>query len=136
VTAAAIVTTPQDVATIDARKAYRMFEKTGVACAGVIENMSVFICPHCGQVEHIFGEGGAKKMCADYGIPLLGQLPLSRAVREEADAGKPTVIAEPDSETAKIYRSIARNIGRAIAKLPMDFSSKFPEIVVEQVKKG
>lgn len=92
------MTTPQDIALIDAKKGLRMFQKVNVPILGIIENMSVFICPHCGEVEHIFGEGGARRMSEQYGVPLLGELPLSAKIREQADGGLPTVAAEPDGE--------------------------------------
>ena len=97
-TGAVVVTTPQDIALIDAKKGLRMFQKVNVPILGIIENMSVFICPHCGEVEHIFGEGGAKRMSEQYGVPLLGELPLSAKIREQADSGLPTVAAEPDGK--------------------------------------
>jgi ATP-binding protein involved in chromosome partitioning len=108
VTGAVIVTTPQDIALLDARKGLKMFEKVGVPIVGIVENMSVHICSNCGHVEHIFGEGGAQKMCNDYGVPFLGALPLDIRIREQADSGRPTVVADPDSKVAQVYRDIAQ----------------------------
>lgn len=131
VTGAIIVTTPQDIALIDARKGYKMFEKVSIPVIGIVENMSVHICSNCGHVERIFGEGGAARMGEDYNTPVLGALPLALNIREEADSGKPTVIAEPDSPISAIYREIARKAAVVIAKKAMDYSSKFPNIVVQ-----
>ena len=108
VTGAVIVTTPQDIALIDARKGLKMFEKVGVPIVGIVENMSMHVCSNCGHAEHIFGEGGAAKMCADYKVPFLGGLPLDIRIREQTDAGRPTVVADPDGKIAQIYREIAR----------------------------
>jgi ATPases involved in chromosome partitioning len=131
VTGAVIVTTPQDIALIDARKGYKMFEKVGIPVVGIVENMSVHVCSNCGHAERIFGEGGAEKMGKDFGAPVLGALPLAMTIREEADSGKPTVIAEPDSAIADIYKTIARKTAVAISQKAIDFSSKFPNIVVQ-----
>lgn len=129
-TGAVVVTTPQDIALIDAKKGLRMFQKVNVPILGVVENMSVFICPHCGEVEHIFGEGGAKSMCEKYGTPLLGELPLSAKIREQADNGLPTVAADPESPEAKIYRDVAMKVAGSVAKLGKDYSAKMPGIKV------
>src|SRR4051794_23949610 len=107
VTGAVIVTTPQDIALIDARKGLKMFEKVGIPILGVVENMSFHVCTKCGHQSHIFGSGGAEKMSREYGTELLGQLPLDEAIRSHADSGKPTVVADPDGSTAEIYRKIA-----------------------------
>ena len=131
VTGAVIVTTPQDIALLDARKGLKMFEKVGIPILGVVENMSIHICPNCGHESHIFGSGGADKMCTDYGTELLGQLPLDAAIREQADSGRPTVVAEPDGRVAEIYRKIARRCAVKIADAQRDMSSKFPNIVVQ-----
>ncbi|HXE37152.1 MAG TPA: iron-sulfur cluster carrier protein ApbC [Azonexus sp.] len=131
VTGAVIVTTPQDIALIDARKGLKMFEKVNVPILGIIENMSIHICSNCGHEEHIFGTGGGEKMCADYGVEFLGNLPLEMAIREMADGGKPTVVGAPDSRTAEIYRGIARRIAVKIAEKAKDMTSKFPNIVVQ-----
>jgi ATP-binding protein involved in chromosome partitioning len=131
-TGAVIVTTPQDIALIDARKAVTMFEKVGVPILGVVENMAVHVCSNCGHAEHIFGEGGGKRYAEDKGIEYLGALPLAMHIREQADSGKPTVVADPDSEAAKIYRSVARKVAIKIASRAKDFSSKFPTITVSK----
>jgi ATP-binding protein involved in chromosome partitioning len=131
VTGAIIVTTPQDIALIDARKGFKMFEKVGIPILGIVENMSLHICSKCGHEEHIFGSGGAEKMCQDYGVELLGALPLDIKIREQADSGMPTVVAEPDSRAAEIYRKIARRAAVKIAEAQKDMTSKFPNIVVQ-----
>ncbi|HEX9183018.1 MAG TPA: iron-sulfur cluster carrier protein ApbC [Burkholderiales bacterium] len=131
VTGAVIVTTPQDIALIDARKGLKMFEKVGIPILGVVENMSTHICPKCGHESHIFGTGGAERMCRDYGTELLGQLPLDESIREQADSGKPTVVADPDGRAAEIYRRIARRCAVKIADSQRDMTSKFPNIVVQ-----
>ena len=131
VTGAVIVTTPQDIALIDARKGLKMFEKVGVPIVGVVENMSIHICSNCGHAEHIFGAGGAEKMSKDYGIEVLGSLPLDIRIREQADSGKPTVVADPDGAVAAIYRDIARKVAARIARQAEDRSSVFPKIVIQ-----
>jgi len=131
VTGAIIVTTPQDIALIDARKGLKMFEKVGIPILGVVENMSFHVCPSCGHESHIFGSGGAQRMCSDYGTELLGQLPLDEAIREQADSGKPTVVSDPDGKAAEIYRRIARRAAVKIAESQRDMTSKFPNIVVQ-----
>ena len=129
-TGAVVVTTPQDIALIDAKKGLRMFQKVNVPILGIIENMSVFICPHCGEVEHIFGEGGAKRMSEQYGVPLLGELPLSAKIREQADSGLPTVAAEPDGKEALMYREMAMKVAGALARITKDYTAKMPGIRV------
>ncbi len=129
-TGAVIVTTPQDIALLDARKGIKMFEKVGVPLLGVIENMAMHVCTNCGHVEHIFGADGGKHMAADYKLDYLGALPLSMQIREQADSGTPTVVAAPDSEVAAIYKQVARSIAVKIAQQAKDFSSKFPTISV------
>ena len=131
VTGVVIVTTPQDIALIDARKGLKMFEKVGIPILGVVENMSLHVCPKCGHESHIFGSGGAARMCKEYGIELLGQLPLDESIREQADSGKPTVVADPDGKAAEIYRRIARRCAVKIAESQKDMTSKFPNIVVQ-----
>jgi ATP-binding protein involved in chromosome partitioning len=131
VTGAVIVTTPQDIALLDARKGLKMFEKVGVPIVGIVENMSIHICSQCGHAEHIFGEGGAQRMCAEYNVPFLGALPLDIRIREQADSGRPTVIADPDGPVAEIYRDIARRTAVFVARKAEDFSTKFPNIVVQ-----
>jgi ATP-binding protein involved in chromosome partitioning len=131
VTGAVIVTTPQDIALIDARKGLKMFEKVGIPILGLIENMSIHICSKCGNEEHIFGHGGGEQMCKDYDTELLGSLPLEMSIRELADAGKPTVVGAPDSRAAEIYRTIARRVAVKVAERAKDMTSKFPNIVVQ-----
>jgi len=131
VTGALIVTTPQDIALIDARKGLKMFEKVGIPILGVVENMAIHVCPNCGHESHIFGSGGADKMCRDYGTELLGQLPLDATIREQADSGRPTVVADPEGKVAEIYRRIARRCAVKIAEAQKDMTSKFPSIVVQ-----
>ena len=131
VSGAVIVTTPQDIALLDARKAYKMFEKVDVPIFGVIENMSTHVCSQCGHEEAIFGSDGAQKMADDFGLRMLGEIPLEIAIREHADAGTPTVIADPTSATAIRYRDIALRVAGALSVKKKDFSAKFPNIVVE-----
>jgi len=131
VTGVVIVTTPQDIALIDARKGLKMFEKVGIPILGVVENMSYHVCPKCGHESHIFGEGGAEKMCRDYGTELLGELPLDESIRSQADSGKPTVVSEPDGPLAETYRRIARRCAVKIAESQRDMTAKFPNIVVQ-----
>ncbi|MBL8470508.1 MAG: iron-sulfur cluster carrier protein ApbC [Rhodocyclaceae bacterium] len=131
VTGAVIVTTPQDIALLDARKGLKMFEKVGIPILGIVENMSVHICPNCGHESHIFGSGGAARMGADYEVEVLGHLPLDLAIREQADSGHPTVVADPDGRVAAIYREIARLIGVKVAEKARDMSARFPSIVVQ-----
>ena len=131
VTGAVIVTTPQEIALLDARKGLKMFEKVGIPILGLVENMSTHICSKCGHEEHIFGAGGAQRMATDYGVDLLGSLPLDIAIREQADSGKPTVVADPDGRIAEIYRAIARRCAVKIAESQKDLTSKFPNIVVQ-----
>jgi ATP-binding protein involved in chromosome partitioning len=131
VTGAVIVTTPQDIALLDARKGLKMFEKVGIPILGIVENMSTHICSQCGHEEHIFGAGGGAAMCKDYNVDLLGSLPLDIRIREQTDGGMPTVVAEPDSQIANIYKKIARTIAIKIAHLSLDHSSKFPNIVIQ-----
>jgi ATP-binding protein involved in chromosome partitioning len=131
VTGAVIVTTPQDIALIDARKGCRMFEKVGVPIVGLVENMAIHVCGKCGHAEHIFGSGGAQKMAADFGVEVLGSLPLDIRIREQADSGRPTVVAEPDSDIASTYRAIARKVAVRIAGKARDMSLKMPTIKVQ-----
>jgi ATP-binding protein involved in chromosome partitioning len=126
-----IVTTPQDIALLDARKGLKMFEKVGIPILGVVENMSVHVCSQCGHAEPIFGAGGGAKMCADFGVDFLGGLPLDIRIREQTDSGQPTVVAEPEGPLAQIYLEIARKIAVKIAEQAKDMSSKFPTIVVQ-----
>jgi ATP-binding protein involved in chromosome partitioning len=130
VTGAVIVTTPQDIALLDATKGLRMFEKVGVPILGLIENMATHICSKCGHEEHIFGAGGAQKMAEKFGVTVLGSLPLDIRIREHADGGTPTVVAAPDSEIALTYKAIARRVAVAIAERARDLSAKMPAIKI------
>ena len=118
VAGAVIVTTPQDIATLDARKALKMFEKLGIAVLGLVENMAVHVCTQCGHAEHLFGEGGAARMSAQYGVPVLGSLPLEIGIREQGDAGMPIVAAHPDAAPSQAYRDIARAMLAQLDKRP------------------
>lgn len=131
VTGAVIVTTPQDIALLDARKGLKMFEKVGIPILGVVENMSTHICSNCGHTEEIFGAGGGAKMCADFGVDFLGALPLTMSIRQQTDSGRPTVVAEPDGPVAAVYKEIARKVAIKIADKAKDMSSKFPSIVIK-----
>ncbi|WP_175971269.1 iron-sulfur cluster carrier protein ApbC [Burkholderia sp. BCC0322] len=131
VTGAVIVTTPQDIALLDAKKGLKMFEKVGIPILGIVENMSIHICSNCGHEEHIFGAGGAERMAKDYGVNVLGSLPLDIAIRERADSGTPTVVADSEGALARRYRDIARGVALAIAERSRDMTSKFPSIVVQ-----
>ena len=131
VTGAIIVTTPQDIALMDARKGLKMFEKVNIPILGIVENMSLHICSKCGHEEHMFGEGGGARMSKDYGVELLGALPLDIQIREQADSGKPTVVADPDGRVAEIYRQIARRVAVKIAEKQQDHSAAFPKIVIQ-----
>jgi ATP-binding protein involved in chromosome partitioning len=131
VTGAVIVTTPQDIALLDARKGLKMFEKVGIPILGIVENMAVHVCSQCGHAEHVFGQGGGERMAAQYQVGYLGGLPLDIAIREQTDAGRPTVVADPDGNIAAIYRQIARRVAVKIAEQAKDMSGKFPSIVVQ-----
>jgi ATP-binding protein involved in chromosome partitioning len=131
VSGAVIVTTPQDIALLDARKGLKMFEKVEVPVLGIVENMSIHICSKCGHEEHIFGEGGGERMAKDFGVEMLGALPLDIHIREQADGGTPTVIADPDGRVAEIYREIARRAAARLAVQSRDYSAKFPSIVIQ-----
>lgn len=132
VTGAVIVTTPQDIALADARKGIRMFEKVGVPILGLVENMAMHVCSNCGHVEHIFGADGGKNLAENWKLDFLGSLPLSRHIREQADSGSPTVIAEPDGAAAQIYKAVALKVAVKLAQQARDFSSKFPTITVSK----
>jgi ATP-binding protein involved in chromosome partitioning len=131
-TGAVIVTTPQDIALLDARKGLKMFEKVGVPILGIVENMAVHICTQCGHAEHIFGADGGKRMATEYGVDYLGALPLAMNIREQADSGKPTVVSDPDGEIAGIYKALARKVAVKVAVKAKDFSSKFPSISISK----
>ena len=131
VSGAVIVTTPQDIALLDARKGFKMFEKVEVPVLGIVENMSTHICTQCGHEEHIFGEGGGGRMAQQYDVDFLGALPLDIRIREETDGGKPTVVAEPDSRISQIYREIARKTAAKLALQAKSHAAKFPSIVIQ-----
>ena len=131
-TGAVVVTTPQDIALIDARRGIRMFEKVGVPVLGVVENMAMHVCSNCGHVEHIFGEGGGQRMAGEFKMDYLGALPLDLGIRVQADSGTPTVVSHPDGEIAAIYKGMARQVAIKIAQQAKDFSSKFPTITVSK----
>jgi ATP-binding protein involved in chromosome partitioning len=130
VSGAVIVTTPQDIALLDAQRGLMMFEKVGVPVLGIVENMSIHICSHCGHAEHIFGEGGGEKMAKKYGTELLGSLPLDIGIRENADGGHPSVVADPDGKPAQIYKEVARKMAARLALKARDYSARFPTITV------
>ncbi|WP_244814075.1 iron-sulfur cluster carrier protein ApbC [Caballeronia sp. Lep1P3] len=131
VTGAVIVTTPQDIALLDAKKGLKMFEKVGIPILGIVENMSTHICSNCGHEEHIFGAGGGERMAKEYGVEILGSLPLDISIRERTDAGQPTVVSQPESRIAETYRAIARRVAIAVAERQRDMTAKFPSIVVQ-----
>ena len=130
VTGAVIVTTPQDIALIDARKGLKMFEKVGIPIIGVVENMSIHICSKCGHEERIFGEGGGERMCSDYKVEFLGALPLDGSIRHDTDSGKPSVVADPEGRVSDIYKTIARRVAVKIGESSVDHTAKFPNIVI------
>ncbi len=131
VSGAIIVTTPQDIALLDARKAYKMFEKVEIPILGVVENMSTHICSKCGHEEHIFGEGGGQRMADEYGLDYLGAIPLDMRIRVDADSGRPTVVADPDGPIANTYKQIARRAAGRLASQKKDYSARFPSIVIQ-----
>ena len=131
-TGAVIVTTPQDIALLDAKKGIKMFEKVGVPILGLIENMAVHVCTQCGHVEHIFVADGGKKMASEFGMDYFGALPLNMQIRLQADSGKPTVVADPEGEVAGIYKAVARQVAIKIAAKAKDMTSKFPSIKISK----
>jgi ATP-binding protein involved in chromosome partitioning len=131
-TGAVIVTTPQDIALLDAKKGIKMFEKVGVPILGIVENMAVHVCEKCGHVEHIFGADGGRKMAEEYKMDYLGALPLNLSIRVQADSGRPTVVSDPDGEIAGLYKGVARQVAVKIAQRAKDFSAKFPTITVSK----
>ncbi len=131
VSGAVIVTTPQDIALLDARKGLKMFEKVEVRVLGVVENMSIHVCTKCGHAESIFGSGGGARLAEQYGVQLLGELPLDIRIREDADGGTPTVVSEPDSARAQAYLTMARRTAARLSTLNKDYSRMFPKITVE-----
>lgn len=130
VSGAVIVTTPQDIALLDARKGLKMFEKVEVPVLGVVENMSLHICSNCGHEEHIFGQGGGERMAEEYDVDFLGSVPLDKSIRENADGGKPSVVADPESRVAEIYREIGRRAAGKLSLQAKEYSQKFPNIVI------
>jgi ATP-binding protein involved in chromosome partitioning len=131
VTGAIIVTTPQDIALLDARKGLKMFEKVEIPVLGIVENMSTHICSKCGHEEHVFGEGGGSRMAEQYDVDFLGALPLDMRIREETDTGKPTVVADPECRISHIYRDIARRVAAKLSLQKKNYASKFPNIVIQ-----
>lgn len=136
ITGAVIVTTPQDLALFDVKRACEMFKKLNVPILGVIENMSVYHCPQCGHDEKIFGEGGGKKLADEYGFSVLGAIPLDIHIREMTDSGNPPVVQAPESHYAKAFSAVARQLISVVAALPKDYSINFPKVVVEHRSKG
>ena len=131
-TGAVIVTTPQDIALLDAKKGIKMFEKVGVPILGIVENMAVHVCEKCGHTEHIFGEEGGKRLASEYKMDYLGALPLNLSIRVQADNGRPSVVSDPDGEIAGLYKAMARQVAVKIAQRAKDFSSKFPSISISK----
>ena len=131
-TGAVIVTTPQEIAVLDARKGLKMFEKVSVPIIGVIENMGVYICPNCDNQEYLFGQGGGKTLCEEHSTHFLGTLPLNIAIRIDADSGNPTVVANPESFITSLFKDMAVDLGFQIANMKKDFTSKFPKIIVKK----
>ncbi len=131
VSGAVIVTTPQDIALLDARKALKMFEKVEVPVIGIVENMSLYVCPQCRHEEYIFGRGGGARIAAQYNVELLGALPLDVEIREGMDNGRPTVAMQPESRVAQIYRDIARKVAAKLSLRAKDYSARFPKIVIQ-----
>ena len=131
VSGAIIVTTPQDIALLDARRAYKMFEKVEIPILGVVENMSMHICSKCGHEEHIFGEGGGQRIAQEYGLDYLGGIPLDMQIRVDTDSGRPTVVADPDGAIARVYKDIARRAAGKLSSQKKDYSAKFPSIVIQ-----
>ena len=134
VTGAVIVTTPQDIALLDARKGIQMFEKVSVPILGVVENMAMHVCSNCGHIEHIFGQDGGQQLAQSKALPFLGSLPLSLNIRQQADSGRPTVIAEPGSEVAQIYKKLARDVAVQVSKVSTAQRTKAPGISIRRSK--
>jgi len=131
VSGAVIVTTPQDIALLDAKKALKMFEKVDVHVLGIVENMSIHICSNCGHEEYIFGQGGGQSMSEQYDVDFIGALPLDKKIREEVDSGKPTVAIDPEHRISQIYREIARRMSAKLSLRAKEFSAKFPNITIQ-----
>ena len=132
VSGAVIVTTPQEIALLDARKGLKMFQKVAVGILGVVENMSTHVCSNCGHEEPIFGMGGGERLAAQYGVPFLGSLPLDLSIREQTDSGNPSVVADPQGKIAQRYRGIARRTAAQLALAGKDYAGAFPKIVIEE----
>lgn len=130
-TGAVVVTTPQDVAVLDARKGLMMFQKMNVDVLGIVENMSSYVCSHCGHIEHIFGKDGGKMMSETYGVDSLGSIPLDMTVREQTDGGRPVTAADPDGPVSKVFRDIAWKITAKVALKPKDMAGLFPPVTVQ-----
>jgi ATP-binding protein involved in chromosome partitioning len=130
VSGAVIVTTPQDIALLDARRGLKMFEKVNVPVLGIVENMSIHICSKCGHAEHIFGEGGGRRMASEADVDLLGALPLDIKIREDTDGGKPSVVSDPNGRVAQIFRDIARRVSAKLSLQAKDYAAKFPSIKI------
>lgn len=131
ITAAIIVTTPQDIALLDAKKGLQMFEKVSVPVLGIVENMATYCCPNCGHEAHIFGQDGGKKLAQASGVALLGAMPLDIGIREQADSGRPTLIADPHGKVSELYMAMARNMAAKLSNLPKDYSGKLPGVSIE-----
>jgi ATP-binding protein involved in chromosome partitioning len=131
VSGAVIVTTPQDISLLDARKGLRMFQKVEVPVLGIVENMSTHVCSNCGHEEHIFGAGGGRRMAEQYGVDLLAELPLDIRIREQADGGRPTVVAEPDSAPGRAYIDLARRTAARLVRIALEPNVAFPSITME-----
>lgn len=133
VSGSVIVTTPQEIALLDAKKGLKMFEKVEVPILGVVENMSIHICSECGSAEHIFGEGGGQRMAEQYDVDYLGGLPLDRGIREQADSGNPSVVADPEGKAAELYHEISRKMAAKLSDQAKDYSAKFPTIQIQTI---
>jgi ATP-binding protein involved in chromosome partitioning len=132
VSGAVIVTTPQEIALLDARKGLQMFRKVGVPVLGIVENMGLHRCPSCGHVSHVFDAGGGAALAEKYAAPLLGQIPLDALIREQADSGKPTVVAEPSSANAALFHQVARHAAGRLAAAALAGAARLPAITIEE----
>ena len=132
VSGAVIVTTPQEIALLDARKGLKMFQKVNVGILGIVENMGTHVCSHCGHEEAIFASGGGERMAKQYGVPFLGSMPLDISIREQTDSGNPSVVADPEGKIAQRYRDIARRTAAQLALAGKDYAGAFPKIVIEE----
>jgi ATP-binding protein involved in chromosome partitioning len=131
VSGSVVVTTPQDIALLDARKAVQMFRKVDMHVLGVVENMSTHVCSQCGHEEPIFGSGGGQRMAAEYEVPLLGALPLDLQIREDLDRGQPTVVSAPDSAITADYIEVARKTSALLAQRPRSLAVGLPQINIQ-----